>query len=277
MGRVGGVKENGVGVKRASYVFDTAGMKLGTDACLLNHQRMSRVSLLMPQILAQLDPRMLMSLMGTDIKLPPKPPASLVRQVYNTRQQARQRALQQRRQQEMELFRRLKAMTPAELKAFQDRLSPTQLQQLVGRLKYLKQQDAPPTASDGPNMILSGANTVRRPSAQAAIAAARRRQASRRPKNPIDAIRKYQSYRKKAASALAAGCTSPMGLDSMDTFFAFNSGGCRRGGMGVCVMTGQSCVDIGSSIMCCPPGYTTGTVDMFGYMRQMQQFMAQFS
>ena len=45
-----------------------------------------------------------------------------------------------------------------------------------------------------------------------------------------------------------------MGLESsMDSFLAFSSGGCATGGT-VCYMSGQSCVDVGMSFVCCPPG-----------------------
>ena len=124
----------------------------------------------------QIDPSLMLSMMGSDIKLPPKPPRTVFPEYYRTRQQLHLLQLQQRRRQEMELFMRLKSMSVEQLKKFQAKLSPTQLQQLIERIKYLQQQmnqqkqGTPRQQVHGlgegqRNMVLSGANRIRRPSA----------------------------------------------------------------------------------------------------------------
>jgi len=224
----------------------------------------------------------------------------------------------QKLQQEMDLLRKLRAMSADEIKALQQKLSPQQLQQLISRIKYLQQVEqqhgsvsasASAGADAGSNMILSGANRIRSPGDQNAVsgtsagqpqgtvatasattmspalsrraqyiqammAAAKKRMAT--VTRPMEMLRKYQSYQKKSRSAMMAGCQYPMAAEGgMETFMAFSGGGCSTGGA-ICLMNGQSCVDVGMSIMCCPAGYTSGTLDMMNYMRQMEGFMAQF-
>ena len=134
------------------------------------------ISFPVPQTLGQIDPSLLLSLMGSDVRLPPKPPRTIFPEYYRTQQQLHSLQLQQRRQQEMELFYRLKAMSAEELKKFQAKLTPTQLRKLIDRIKYLQQQmdqqkqspqqgqRLPAAGLEGRrNMVLSGANRIRRP------------------------------------------------------------------------------------------------------------------
>lgn len=235
--------------------------------------------------------------------------------LLHKQQRAKEAQQQQRLQQEMELLNKLRAMSAADIEALKKKLSADQLQQLVSRIKYLQQveqQHKQPGSHATSNLILSGANRIRQPADQNAVSgtspsaspsaaaastnplsaamarriqyfnamlnfARRRMAAAKKQGNPLDVLRKYQSYQKKAGSALGAGCSYPMATEgSMETFMAFGGGGCAAGGA-VCMMNGQSCVDVGMSIMCCPPGYTGGTLDMMNYMRQMETFMGQFA
>lgn len=252
------------------------------------------IAAFVPQVVAQTDAQLFLRLMGSDIRLPPQPPKILTRSYHRTREHYRQLKQRHDLAQEMQLFRRLKAMPRDKLRKFQEGLSRPQLEKLVSRIRFLngreaelkqRQQSGHTGSTAGPNTVLSGASRVRRPgkgSNSASAAPARRgrlptrsKTSSRRLSNPFDAIRKYQSYRKKATSAIAAGCTAPMALDMMESFMAFSTGGCRTGAA-VCMMSGQSCVEVGMSIMCCPPGFSSGTLSMLSYFNQMQSFMAQF-
>nr|UTK45933.1 hypothetical protein [Crepidula fornicata] len=98
----------------------------------------------------------------------------------------------------------------------------------------------------------------------------------RRPNSPMEALHKYKSYQSQANRALHSGCNFPMSMESSMEGFMFGAGGCRMGGM-ACYMNGQSCVDVGMSMMCCPPGYSSGTISVMHRMNQMQNLMSQLS
>lgn len=308
----------------------------------------SVLAVLVPYVAAQGDMMSMLQMMGYDVpsvRLPPKPPQTLMtyyqqqqQQKQSTyqqlllqkQQQLKEAQQQQRLQQELELLNRLRSMAPAEVEALKKKLTPEQLQQLVQRIKYLQQleqqqkQQGGAAGGTASNLILSGANRIRAASdpnavsggstsssssstggslpklvtgpspsspanpvsaamsrraqyINAMLTAVKQRMAASQKNNPLEMMRKYQSFQKKARGAIGAGCNYPMATEgSMETFMAFSGGGCAAGGA-VCMMNGQSCVDVGMSIMCCPPGYTGSTLDMMSYMRQMESFMGQFA
>lgn len=227
-------------------------------------------------------------------------------------QQLKEAQQKQRQQQELALLTKLRSMAAADIKALQQRLTPEQLKQLVSRIKYLQQlEQQQQQGGAASNIVTSGANRIRPPGEnsvsdsgpilsvspattttapstaalspraryiQAMLARFKEKMATvRQQMSPLMMLRKYQSYQKNSMNAMNAGCNYPMATEgSMETFMAFSGGGCMSGGA-VCMMNGQSCVDVGMSIMCCPPGYTGTTLDAMNYMRQMESFMGQFA
>ncbi|XP_025102326.1 uncharacterized protein LOC112568954 [Pomacea canaliculata] len=243
----------------------------------------------------------IMSLLGMDpVPMPPPLPKSLdpayQRQqqqmhMYQFQQQQRQLIEQRRKEQQFALLQHLRNMSSKQLQDLQQKLAPEQLQRLVGLLKTLKQEqsgfplDKALQASRQENAILSGANRIRQlaalNSAQGKKAfqsvASRRTTPSRGSPNMFSTMSKISSQPKKAMDALAAGCSYPMGMDGMEATLMF-AGSCSNPmARGTCMANGRSCVNVGMSIMCCPAGYSSRTLDAFKYMKQMQDFMTQIS
>ncbi|XP_076438605.1 uncharacterized protein LOC143277611 [Babylonia areolata] len=264
---------------------------------------------LVPEVLSQVDPSLLVSMMNPDVKLPPKPPQSIFPAYYTSQQQLRARQLEERRRQERQLFRHLQTLTKDQVKAFESKLTHAQRVQLVQRLRYLKHEEErkksqsagikPFSPNGGENTVISGANKIRTPGtavnslqgnragsvgtsssttrlpSSSSSSSSRSRQMSRRRMTPMQTIQYFHKYRKDGVGAMAHGCNFPT-PGVTESFFSFLHGGCRAGGNAFCYVRGMSCVDFHKSALCCPPGFTKGTLDAISYMKQMQAFMSQF-
>ncbi|XP_076457388.1 uncharacterized protein LOC143291426 [Babylonia areolata] len=240
------------------------------------------------------------------------------RQQQRQQQQQRSSSTQTRLQQEQAIFQRLKSLSEQQVKVLEAKLPPALRQKVAERLKVLKRQETQRSGVDGaqgPNMVVSGASSVRRSGASAnslrgkgassggagggsggggggdagrgggrakamarMAAMARRVMAMRRrrPKTPMATISGYRSFSTEASRALREGCSYPIATESVMESFVAGSGGCRMSAY-VCYMKGQSCVDVGMSMMCCPPGYSSGTLHALHRMKQMQSFISQFN
>ncbi|KAL8566545.1 hypothetical protein ACOMHN_009759 [Nucella lapillus] len=235
--------------------------------------------------------------------------------LIQSRKNGRPLSARERMQQEQALYQHLKTLSPSQISALESKL-PTALREKVReRLQFLKRQESLKQRQPGgrgrggpdvPNLVVSGASSVRKSSSSSSnrlsgskgsrsrsgssgkgsssrsrsfarmSAMARRMMSSRlRRPRPMNAMRGYQSFSSKARGALREGCSYPIATESVMESFIAGAGGCRSGAA-VCYMKGMSCVDVGMSMMCCPLGYSSGMLSALRRMKQMQSLINQF-